>query len=254
MLKANEKRLIQKFKERKAFSRDELYEFFKIFEPKLKEGTLGWRIYDLKKKNIIKSVRRGYYAISYKPRFNPEISSTLARLAKTISTKFDGVRFCLWDVNWINEFTQHQFIQKQIIIEIEKDFTESLFFQLKDTFGYTFFLNPDAKTILYYVSESTQPVIIKKLISRSPILKRQEKKTKLYIPQLEKMLVDLFTDNELFYFLQGTELIHVFENAINKYPLNYTKLLAYAKRRDKEKELRQFLKNHLYHLVEEIVV
>ena len=66
MPKIIENRLIEEFKNRDSFSREELFDFFKYFEPELKESTYGWRIYNLKKKNIIKSVQRGYYTISYK--------------------------------------------------------------------------------------------------------------------------------------------------------------------------------------------
>ena len=53
MPKIIENRLIEEFKDRDTFSREELFDFFRYFEPNLKEGTFGWRIYDLKNKNII---------------------------------------------------------------------------------------------------------------------------------------------------------------------------------------------------------
>ena len=51
--------LIKVFKNRPSFTREELLDFYMDFEPNLKEGTFGWRIYDLKKKNIIKPLKRG---------------------------------------------------------------------------------------------------------------------------------------------------------------------------------------------------
>ncbi len=253
MPKIIENGLVEEFKDRDSFSREELFDFFKHFEPDLKEGTFGWRIYDLKSKNIIKSIQRGYYTISYKPKYIPEISGDLLKLTKVISERFKEIKYCLWDTDWINEFSQHQSGKKLIIIEIEKKFVESLYFELKDSFRFDFYLNPDKKTIDFYISESQTPVIIKKLITRSPILKRTEKKTKFYTPLLEKILVDLFTENRLFYFYQGAELVYVYENALKKYTLNYTKLLSYAKRREKEQDIKQFMTNHMYHLVKDII-
>ncbi|MHA4811483.1 DUF6577 family protein [Flavitalea flava] len=46
----------------------------------------------------------------------------------------------------------------------------------------------------------------------------------------EKMLVDLFTDNE-FEYLEGNELISVFKNAWDHFPVNQSKLLRYAGRK-----------------------
>ena len=132
MPKIIENRLIEEFKDRESFSRDELFEFFKYFEPDLKEGTFGWRIYDLKKKNIIKQLKRGIYAISYKPMFKPEVASIVLKLAQHIANSFEGVKFCIWETKWFNEFTQHQISRETIIIEVEKTFEESLFYELKD--------------------------------------------------------------------------------------------------------------------------
>ena len=253
MSKFIEKRLIEEFKDRDTFSREELFDFFRYFEPDLKEGTFGWRIYDLKNKNIIKSIQRSYYTISYKPGYVPEISRELLKLAKVISEQFKDIKYCIWDTDWINEFSQHQSGKKLIIIEIEKDFVESLYYKLKDSFQFNFYLNPDEKAIDFYISESQNPIIIKKLITRSPISRRTEKKIKLYTPLLEKLLVDLFTENKLFYFYQGVELMRVYENALKNYTLNYTKLFSYAKRREKEKDIKQFMTNHLFHLVKDII-
>jgi hypothetical protein len=253
MPKIIENRLIEEFKNRDAFSREELFDFFRYFEPDLKEGTFGWRIYDLKNKNIIKSIQRGYYTISYKAKYKPEISDELLKLAKVISERFEDVKYCLWDTDWINEFSQHQSGKKLIIIEIEKDFVESLYYELKDSFRFDFYLNPDEKAIDFYISESQNPVVIKKLITRSPIAKRTEKRIKFYTPLLEKILVDLYTENKLFYFYQGAELMHVYENALKNYTLNYTKLFSYAKRRDREQDIKQFMTNNMYHLVKDII-
>lgn len=252
MPKSVENRLIERFKERDAFSREELFDFYRFFEPELKEGTFGWRIYDLKKKNIIKSIQRGYYTISYKPKFKPEISGVILKIAKAISERFEDVKYCLWDTDWINEFSQHQSGKKLIIIEIEKDFVESLYYELKDSFRFDLYLNPDEKTIDFYISESQSPVIIKKLITRSPISKRTEKKNKLYTPLLEKILVDLFTENKLFYLYQGAELMHIYENVLKNYTLNYTKLFSYAKRKNREQDIKQFITNNMPHLVKDV--
>lgn len=253
MPKIIENRLLEEFKNRDAFSREELFDFFRYFEPDLKEGTFGWRIYDLKNKNIIKSIQRGYYTISYKPEYKPEISGDILKLAKVISKRFEDVKHCIWDTDWINEFAQHQSGKKLIIIEIEKDFIESLYYELKDNFRFDLYLNPDEKAIDFYISESQNPVIIKKLITRSPISKRTEKRTKFYTPLLEKILVDLYTENKLFYFYQGAELIHVYENALKNYTVNYTKLFSYAKRRDRKQDIKQFMTNNMYPLVKDII-
>ena len=252
MPKIIENKLIEEFKERESFSREELFEFFRFFEPNLKEGTFGWRIYDLKNKNIIKPLKRGLYTISYKPKFKPVLSSELIKLTKKVQEKFKEVKYCIWETDWLNEFSQHQTSKRILIIEIEKDFVESLYYYLKDTFTHDLYFNPDNKAIDFYISESNFPVVIKKLITRSPIEKRTENKLKLSTPLLEKILVDLFAEEKLFYFYQGSELMHIYENAINHYTINFTKLFSYAKRREREQEIKSFIMNNMSYPIKEI--
>ena len=253
MPKIIETRLIEEFKKKEVFSREELYKFFRSYEPELKEGTLGWRIYDLKNKNIIKSVKRGLYTISYKPKYKPVLSSELIKVSKRIQEKFQDVKYCIWETDWLNEFLRHQTGKRILIVEIEKDFTESLYYHLKDTFNHDLYINPDNKAIEFYISESDFPVVIKKLITRSPMEKRTENEIKIPVPSLEKILVDLFAGEKLFYFIQGSELVHIYENAITRYTINFTRLFSYARRREKEQEIKSFLKDNMNDLVKDII-
>lgn len=253
MPKVIESRLIEEFKDREYFTREELFAFYRYFEPELKEGTFGWRIHDLTNKNIIKPLKRGFYVISCKPTYKPLLSPSLLKIAKQTTEKFVDIKYCIWETAWLNEFVQHQTARSTIFIEIEKGFEESLFYELRDTLRKEVFLNPDEKAIDFYIPESNQPIIIKKLLSRAPLSKRTEKRTQFNTPALEKILVDLYAEERLFYYLQGSELVHIYENAISNYAINFTKLFSYAKRREREKHIKQFMANHMLHLVKEII-
>ncbi len=246
-------RLIAAFENRDSFSRNELFDFFKSFEPELKEGTLGWRIYDLKNRNIIKPVGRGMYTVSYKHLYRPQISDEISKISKVLNKRYEAVKYCIWDTGWVNEFSQHQSFKKIIIIESEKEFMESLYFYMSDAFRYDLYLNPDDKAIDFYIPESNLPIVINRLVSRSPIRKVTERKVKIPIPSLEKMLVDIFSDEKLLYAYQGSELKHIYENAINKYSINFTKLFSYARRRSKENEIKSFLSTNLMYLLQDVI-
>ena len=103
------------------------------------------------------------------------------------------------------------------------------------------FLNPDEKAIDFYIAESNQAIIIKKLLTRAPLTKRTEKDINFYIPTIEKILVDLFAEERLFYYLQGSELMHIYENALTNFTINFTKLFSYAKRREREQDIKKFM-------------
>lgn len=252
MPKIIENRIIEAFKEQSSFDRNELYHFYLDFEPDLKESTFSWRIYDLKKKDIIKTIGRGLYVISYKPKYKPVLTENVLKIARKTSERFEGITYCIWESQWLNEFTQHQTSNQMIVVEVEKEFTESLYYFLNDSLRMDFFLNPDEKEIEFYISESTVPVVINRLVTRAPISNIKDKKSVIPIATLEKIMVDLFADENLFHFYQGSELIYIFERILDRYSINLTKLFSYAKRRKKEQEIKQFISKHIPNFLDDI--
>lgn len=245
MPKILENKLIAAFKERSSFDRNELYDFYLHFEPDLKESTFSWRIYDLKKKDIIKTIGRGLYVVSYKPKYKPVLSENILQIARKTNEQFEEVKYCIWETQWLNEFTQHQTSNQMIVVEVEKEFVGSIYYYLNDNMRMDFFLNPDDKEIEFYISESSVPVVIQRLVTRAPTSKVKYKRTSVPIATLEKIMVDLFADERLFHFYQGSEMIIIFEKIIERYSINFTKLFSYAKRRKKEQEIKQFMTNNI---------
>lgn len=239
MNKFLESKLIEKYNN-KAVTRKELHTFYKSFESNLKESTFSWRIHDLKNKNILKPIKRNVYLISSKPIYEPYSDNDTLKIVEYLSNEFQGLKYSIWETNWLNEFSQHLLGNKIIIIEVEKDIIESVYFSLKDFGKYDVFLNPDEKVINYYVSESQSPIVLKKLISRSPL----QKQNGFYSPSLEKIIVDIFSDRKLFYFIEGEESIRILENALDKYVIDMTKLMRYAERREKGEMIYKIINEH----------
>ena len=236
MKKKAKDQFIQYFKGKPQFSRQELYDYFLIAEGELKEGTLGWRIHDLKQKNLLREIRRGWYTAEIYPFYKPIIEPTLKELANLITKNFRNVRYCIWNLNWLNEFTVHQFSSERIIFEIEKDLQESLANLLGDN-GYINVIWK-VKGQLPRNNFKEIPIVLLPLISRAPVQGiTTDDGQSVVIPTLEKILVDIYEGNSIFRFLQGAETERIFEHAIERYAINYATLFNYAKRRGKEAEL-----------------
>jgi hypothetical protein len=236
-----EKQLMGRFEKGKTLSRGDLYDFYLEYEPDLKDGTFGWRIYNLKKKNVIKSVGKGIYTLCDKPIYQPELNESSKKIARLLDKNFSDLNYCLWESSWLNEFSSHQVISYFNILEVEKELINSVFFNLKDKGVRNLFLQPGDHEMEIYVLEKEKPVVLKCLISRSPLQKIADKKLEVNIPALEKILTDTYCDRDTFYFYTGKELEAIFENAINRYPIDFSRLLAYAARRGKEIEIKEFL-------------
>ncbi|MEO7924008.1 MAG: DUF6577 family protein [Chitinophagaceae bacterium] len=245
-----ESKLIERFKNREVFHREDLLRFYQEFEPDLKEGTFGWRIYELKRKHIIRNVKKGAYTLEEKQKFKPELDKMIIKIGKLLESSFDHHAYNIWNTAWLNEMTELQITSFMIILEVDKDSMETVFFTLKDKGSFNnVYLKPDETVINTYISENSEPIIVKSMISRAPVTKIK----KVIIPTIEKILVDLYCDEKLFFAFQGNQLIKIYASCLDKYIINYSRLLNYARRRKREEGIIEFLTTHLHDKIKEII-
>jgi hypothetical protein len=67
------------------------------------------------------------------------------------------------------------------------------------------------------------------------------------------MLVDVYSDAVTFYAIQGSEMDALFETAFKRYQINFTKLISYAKRRNKEEQIKGYLEHNFPEVVNGIL-
>jgi len=230
------------FYHKKSFRRAELKEFYIKFYPQLKETTFRWMLYDLKKNKVISSLERGVFTLYEKKTitlsiYQPTISQKLEDIYSKLIKQFPYLNICIWETSWLNEFMLHQPGRFFTIIEVESGTEEAVFYYLKSMFE-NVYVKPTYKDIELYVLEKTDSIVIKKLVSQAPI----SKKMHICIPKLEKILVDLFAEEDFFYFYQGQELVNIFENIFLYYKVCLPTLYRYAKRRKCNERLETFLK------------
>ncbi len=233
------KQLQERFKNRESFTRKELYALYCAYEPELKEATFRWRIYDLKAKHIIRSLAAGLYTLDYIPNFYPEVSDSTKNLHKILLQQFPGLKLCIWNTKLLNEFMLHIPIKYITLLEVEKDAIEPVFHYLQDIRMTDVFLQPSEIELERYVKEREEAVVLRSLISKAPVQILDGVPT----TTLEKLVVDIYSDEKIFSAYQGSELAHIINNAYNKYTLDLSKLYAYAKRRGRADALKEYLTN-----------
>jgi len=231
------KKLKKRFEGRDFFSQDELHEFYKEFEPELKRSTLRWRIYKLKDKGILRSVKRGWYTLQEKDLWSPVITEDLRKLYDSVHQEFPYLEACIWSTRWLVSFFHHVPIGYLNIIDTEKGTEESVFNFVREEFHVPVMLNPTEKEIHNYIDWNRDHVIVRTLISQSPLMEMDRVK----IPKLEKIMVDLFTDVKLFELIQGRESTIVYQNLFDTYAINWSTLKRYAMRRNKWNDFRNYL-------------
>jgi hypothetical protein len=212
-----------------------LYDFYRDFEPSLKETTFRWRIFDLKRNWIIRSLATGIFTLRYLPEYYPEITDDNRELAFKLSEQFSGLDLCIWSTSILNEFMLHLPGHSITILEVEKDALEPVFHHLQNLKIENVFLKPNERELDRYVNENA--IIIKQLVTKSPMRIID----KIHTITLEKLIVDIYSDKKIFEAYQGSEFVHIINNIYKKYSFDITTLFNYAKRRTKEKELKEFL-------------
>lgn len=236
------------FGRQKEFTKQELERFYK-HEKNYSESNLFWDVYDLKRKNVIKSVDENTYKLvdDRLRLFEPILSDKLLEINKLLQ-KFElDSSYCIWSSQWLNSLSIHQVMRTFILVEVERNAAEFLFNYLRDYLDAEVFLylNKADKILLdRYVFEAKNPVVVTNIITKSPIKKVKQDKGEIYIPKLEKILVDIFYDDDLFIAYKTSEQEHIFENAIHKYQINFETMFSYAKRRKRDKHIKEYLYKH----------
>ncbi len=209
----------------------------KEINPDLKKSTFGWMVYELKKANIIQNIKKSMYQIGSKPEFYPFITDKQKRIFKIVRRRNISENLCLWSTEWLHSFMVQQPTNKVIILEVNAEAIESVYYFMKDNVYKKIYMTPNLVLLQNYALEDTEPVIISKFITRSPVWDYK----KVIIPKLEKILVDVFVEDKKFFWLQGKELINIFKSSIEQNHINYSIMLNYASRREVKEKLKSFL-------------
>ena len=187
---------------------------------------------------VLNRIGRGKFHFGSVNKYIPELSRSISTLNNKLKNQFPFLPFCIWDTSVINEFMVHQPGKFYILVETEKESMESVFYFLKEN-KYSVYLNPGPDIIDKYLSPEKNAVIIKPLVSEAPLQSVKDVNT----ITIEKMLVDIFSDEIIFSAQQGSELKNIFNEALRKYTVNENRLLRYADRRRRKEYIIKYLKN-----------
>ncbi len=210
--------------------------FYRTVEPDVKETTVNWRIHNLVRNGILTRIGYGKYIIGKRKKYAPEISPGLKVLNNRLKKQFPFLDYCLWSTSLFNEFMLHQPARFYRIVEVEKDAAESVFYFMKEK-KYSVFLTPSKELLSRYIPDEKETWIVKPLVTEAPV----QQISRIPTTTLEKLLVDLFCDVLLFDAQQGSESDRILQEAMAKYAVNTDKMLRYAGRRGKRKELEKHI-------------
>lgn len=225
------------FSGKQEFTTREVTNALQEYLPGVSTNTISWRINQLKKEKLLFQKGRGLYTFKYKPEFSPELSLKAKRTYNKIKAIYTG-KLVVWDTDLLKEIAGVELPKHWIFIGLRKEDMDSLFEDLKSS-SKPVFIQPDKETINRYILPQEAAVILTPLISEAPTVLVGE----YQFPSIEGILVNAWFEYEQFLQPFGIEIHKLYENAFAKYNVNKSKLLRYAARRDKRKEINELLKS-----------
>ena len=159
-------------------------------------------------RRALQRLRRGVYTRQDKREFRLTIANPLASLFHAVRKNLPYVELCVWRSDVLQDLTQHFPDRSVSIIEVEKDGQAAV---------QEFLVGMDQPAVAY----EDLPAVERSFPGRKYVV----------VPCLEKILVDIVQDRNLFGFLEGAETHHIYEAASDRYHIQLDTLLRYASRR-----------------------
>ena len=163
---------------------------------------------------------------------------SLLKKAKIIAKKLPYTTYCVWNVAILQDYARHQFASDYDIIEVEKEALDAAVEILSDIDSWSiqeknFQSLPSALT-------AKRGTVVKRLLHEAPL----EMRDGVWVPKLEKIVVDLLCDSPALAFIQGAEATTIIANLLNIYTFNWSKASRYASRRGKKEQIEKIYSNY----------
>lgn len=200
-------------------------------------NTLSWHLSNLCRQGKLQRIGRGIYTAHISNTYQIKASVRARSLYKALSTQFPFADFCVYSGIVITPLLHDLTPNNSIYIETNRDVAESVFNVLLPKYKGRVFLSPTKKITTTYIDFGRENIIVKPLVSESPLMYDG----KVPVPTIEKLLVDTRVDPD-FYYLHGYENLEMLRTAITHYDVNQTRLLRYADRRNEKESILNDLK------------
>lgn len=188
--------------------------------------------------NIVRIAHNHYVRKkSSKQEYTPVYSNEAKKLIEDVKEKNPYLNFQVWEITWLNEFLNHLVAHNRIFLDVENDGCEFVYTSLADNYNGKMLLRPSVKELQYYLQ--TDSIIIERLISESP-----KGKNNAYEVPMEKIIVELFSNKTLMSMISKGDYPEMLESIFDKYNIDQTKMLRYARRRNRKDQLVNYIKEY----------
>ncbi len=226
-------------------SRKDISDIAKSADDTFKDTLLRNLLAELMSKEKIFRVSRGHYVFigedsekqNIKKSYSGIYSERALELMNNMEKRFPLVSFQAWELRWLNEFLNHLTARNYIFLDVEKESREFVYEELRDKYEGEMLLKPTEEEVYRYGKDGT--ILIGRLISEAP------KGSKNGVVPLEKIMVELVANKLLRSMINVSEVPQIINDMYDKYLIDDSKLLRYARRRNKEDAITEILSSRL---------
>lgn len=217
---------------------DEIVDSLTVENAQVSRQTVIWSINDLVKQGKAVRVGRGVYLIAPKKQFSSVMSATAKSACSLLADKFRYLDVTVTDTGFLSEFMNLQPFSTVVTLEVKKSAVNAILSAMRKA-GFDAYDKNDYPKMQRYIT-TAQPILIRPELAINPTI---AKDCNVRLANIEKTLVDLVCDEDIYGQYQGEELQNIFQNATKRYAINYSQLLKYAGARKRKETVMQILQN-----------
>ena len=229
-------------------TKEEIMGFIFASNPDRNVSNSRFYLFDLVRANVIyKYDAKRYKYLGNLKQFSYQFTKSDLDIKKSIEERFDDIQLCIWNTSFLSKYVNLLPFDYYTFLEIDKSYLNLIFDFLKNDYHILYL--PDQNDLDIYRTKSNQ-IILKKLLARAPLdktydnyigvnKKNKSRKKVVFAPRIEKILVDIFVEADMYSVF--SEIDEIFENILKEYAVNFQKLLYYAKNRNVEEKIREYI-------------
>ena len=220
-----------------SFTRNDLFQAIKQYSADISESTFKAMLQNLLIDGQVFRVGRNAYCVAdgHMQSYSYEYSESAHSVADSIKENHPYLDFIVFELVQLNEFLNHQLAHNIVFVSVESDLGDFVFDMLKEQYPGKVLIYPTPEIFHQYWYDDM--IVIEKLVSEAPRGKQE-----LWHTRLEKLLVDVLTDDLIQESVSEAEWPKIYEDAFQKYAIDESCFFRYAKRRGAEIKIRKFIK------------
>ena len=230
---------VRQLKPGKRYRRAEIVAALKKENGGMNDNSYIWLIGSLVKDGILQHEGRNQYAIAdghSRGMYAPLYSASAQFIIERLERKYPRIMFTVFESVLLNEFLNHQIARNTIFVQVEKDVGGFVFDYLRETDkSGNILYRPSKKEYSRYWKPGA--LIVTDCTSEAPLNSGSPHEI-----TAEKLLVDIFSDKTMRLTYGDAEYQTIVRTMYERYSVDTVRLLRYARRRNKGKEIGEFIK------------